>query len=48
MLADGAMRLAAGRGATVVAVTRGLTFPKDPRATAGDGVPATLIAISPI
>lgn len=48
MPANGAMRLTAGRGATVVAVTRGLTFAQEPRATAGDAVPATLIAIGPI
>ena len=48
MLADGAMRLAAGRGATVVVATRGLTFAQEPLVTAGDAVPATPIAIGPI
>jgi len=42
------MRLAAGGGATAVAVTRGLTFAQELRATAGDAVPVTRTAIGPI
>ena len=48
MPADGAMCLAGGRGTTVVAVAQRLTFTQQPRATAVDAVPVTLIAIGPI
>ena len=48
MPVNGAMRLAVGRGATVVAVSRGLTFAQRPPATTGDAVPVTLTTIDPI
>ena len=47
MPADGAIRLAAGRG-TTAAVARRPTFTRQLHTTAGDAVPATRIAIGPI
>lgn len=47
MPADGAIRLAAGRG-TTAAVARRPTFTRQLHTTAGDTVPATRTAIGPI